>query len=306
MKRLRLLLWIALLSLFLTACDTDGLYRFTLVTDGEHTFDQNLTGSLIITNGTAVLPAGTTLDGSVHILSGKLTVGGHITGDVFFLNGDLILGPTARIEGNLNLGGGSYRPAPAAVIAGKINTGAGIPLPDLPEQQAPSIWIMFLRTVVGASLLGMVSAVLSRYAPGAVEHIGEAGTHHGLVSVAIGLLVGIVGISMLVTMAYTILLIPVTLLGLFSLVVAVLYGWIGLGVWVGKLGVRVLKRPVNSSWAAFWGTVFLVLLLQLLSAIPLIGGLVGIVLASTGLGAVSLTRFGVRRFTPSTLETLST
>ena len=306
MKRFRLLLWIALLSLFLAACDTGGLYRFTLVTDGKHIFDQGVTGSLILTNGAAVLPAGTTLGGSAHILSGKLTVEGHITGDVFFLNGDLVLGPTARIDGDLNLGDGSYRPAPDAVIAGKVNTGTGIPLPDLPAQQAPSMWIVLLRTLVGGSLLGLVAAVLARYAPGAVRRVGEAGARHSLVSAAMGLLVGIVGISLLVTLAYTILLIPVTLLGLFLLVVAVLYGWIALGVRVGRLGSRLLKRPVAPSLAAFSGTAFTVLVLTLLSSLPWIGGLLGLASASIGLGAVSLTRFGLQRFTPSTPETLST
>jgi hypothetical protein len=47
------------------------------------------------TNGSATFRAGTTLEGNVHILSGKMTVDGHITGDVFFMNGDLAIGSTA-------------------------------------------------------------------------------------------------------------------------------------------------------------------------------------------------------------------
>jgi len=38
--------------------------------------------------------------------------------------------------------------------------------------------------------------------------------------------------------------------------------------------------------------------LELLSSIPQIGGLIGIVFAMVGLGAVFLTRFGLRRFVP--------
>lgn len=306
MNRLRLPLLIACLSLILTACDSNGLYHFTLVADGEHTFDQDLTGILILTDGSATLPAGKRLDGSVHILSGNLNVDGHVTGDIFFLNGTLTLGPTARIDGDLNLGSGSYHPSPASVIAGQVNTGAGVPLPDLPERQAPGGWALLLRTLVSGSLLGLAAIFLTRYAHGAVERVGHAAVHHSLLSAAVGLLVGVVGISLLITMAYTILLIPVTLLGLFLLGVAVLYGWIGLGVSAGRLGARVVKRPVKPSVAAFFGTLVFMLGLELLSVIPMIGGLLGIAVVLVGLGAVSLTRFGMRRFVPAMDENLST
>jgi hypothetical protein len=119
-----------------------------------------------------------------------------------------------------------------------------------------------------------------------------------------GLLVGLVGFSLLVTMAYTILLIPVTLFGLFLLGVTMLYGWIGLGVSVSRPGVRVMKRPLKAAVAAFLGTLIFMVGLQFLSSIPLIGGLLGIAIASVGLGAVSLTRFGLRSFVPAANENL--
>ncbi len=306
MKRFPLTFLVAFLSLFLAACGSDGLYRFTLVTEGEHILTQDLTSSLIVTDGSVTLPAGTMLDGSVHILSGSFNVDGHITGDVFFLNGDLTLGPSARIGGDLNLGSGSYHPSPDSVIVGQINTGAGIPLPDLPEKQAPTVWILLLRTLISGSLLGLVATVLIRYVPGAVGRVGEAATHHSLVSGAVGLLVGVVGISLLVTMAYTILLIPVTLLGFFLLGVAALYGWIGLGISAGRLGIRILKRPVKPSAAAFISMLVFMLMLELVSSIPLIGDLLGLSVVLIGLGAVALTRFGLRRFTPAANQNLST
>ncbi|MEA3439463.1 MAG: polymer-forming cytoskeletal protein [Chloroflexota bacterium] len=305
MKRIQTPLLIVFLSLFMTACGSDGLYRFTLITEGEHVFAHNLAGDLIIIGGSVTLPAGITLDGSAHVFSGSLNVDGQITGDVSFLNGDLTLGPTARIGGDLNLGGGSYHPSPAAVIEGRVNTGAGIPLPDLPERSAPNGWISLLRTLVSGSLMGLAAAVLARCAPGAVGRVSEATVRHSLVSGAVGLLVGVVGISLLVMMAYTILLIPVALLGLFVLGVAVLYGWIGLGFSAGRLGTRVLKRPLKPSTQAFFGTLVFFMGLELLTSIPMIGGLVGISLAGIGLGAVSLTRFGLRRFVPAADENLS-
>ena len=47
------------------------------------------------------------------------------------------------------------------------------------------------------------------------------------------------------------------------------------------------------------------LLLNAITAIPRIGGIFGILITATGLGAVFLTRFGLRRFTPESEVNLS-
>lgn len=302
MKDWRLLFVLALLAFGLTACDTSGLYRVALITDGEHILKQGFDGDLIVIGGAASLPAGARLVGSAHVLGGSLEVNGEINGDVSFLNGELSLGPTARIEGDLNLGSGAYYPAPGAVIAGRVNTGTGIQIPDLPERAAPDIWARLLRAMISGSLLGITAAALMRYMPGAIERVNDAAVRHALVSGAVGLLVNVVGVSLLVTMAYTVLLIPVTLLGLFVLGAAVLYGWVGIGVSVSRLWVRLAKRPMKAPGAAFVGTLLFVLGVEMLSAIPAIGGLIGIAAALVGSGAVFLTRFGLRRFVPQALE----
>jgi hypothetical protein len=90
----------------------------------------------------------------------------------------------------------SYVLSPRAVIDGQVNTGAGFPLPELPEQTSPTGWALLLRTLVSGSLLGLIALVLERYAPRAVGRVGEAAIHHSLVSGAMGLLVGVVGISL--------------------------------------------------------------------------------------------------------------
>ena len=299
MKRTCLLLIFFCLAIFLTACSPNGLYRITLVTDGEHVLEQDLSGDLVVTGGSVTLPAGKKLDGSVHILSGRVTVGGQVTGDVTFLNGDLILEPRSSIGNDLHLGNGSYSGSPETVVAGRINTGSGVALPDLPERTAPHGLARLLRAIISGCLLGFLAAALTRRFPGAVQLVGEAARRHGLVSGAVGLLVGLVGISLLVTIAYTILLIPVTLLGLFGLGAAVLYGWISLGVMAGQFGARMLNWRLSPSLTAFLGTLAFMLVLELLSSIPTLGGIVGMGVAAVGLGAVSLTRFGLHRFVPA-------
>jgi hypothetical protein len=296
---------ILLLGLLLSACNTNGLYRFTLVTDGEHELDRDMQGDLLVLGGKAILPQNIELDGSAHVLSGSLIVAGEISEDISLLNGALALKDSSRIRGNLNLGGGSSQVSPGAVIAGKVNKGSGLPLPDLPEKRALTGWEIVVWSILRGVLLGWIASGLMRIFPEAVNRVGEAAVDHSLVSGAIGLLVGIVGVSGLVTIAYTILLIPITFLGLFVMGLGVVYGWIGLGVSAGRLGVRLLKRPVPPSRSAFFGTLAFVFLMECASSIPMVGGLIGLTLALVGMGAVFLTRFGLQNFNPVTDENLS-
>lgn len=303
-RNFRFLVFI-LLGLFLSACSTNGLYHFTLVMDGEHELNQDMQGDLLVFGGKAILPAHSQLDGSAHILSGSLIVAGEITGDISLLNGALAIEDSSRIRGNLNLGGGSSHVSPAAAIEGIVNMGTGVPLPELPEKRALTIWETVGWSILWGGLLGWVAAVLVSYFPEAVHRVGEAAVHHSWVSLAMGLLVGIVGISGLVTIAYTILLIPITFLGLFVLGLGVIYGWIGLGVLAGRLGGRLLKRPMSASRSAFFGTLAFVLLMEFVSFIPFVGSLLGLAVAMAGMGAVFLTRFGLQNFVPATDGNLS-
>lgn len=304
MKQSRIFL-LALLSLLLTACGTDGLYSLTVVTEGQHELTQNIQGDLLILGGNVTLPENNSINGNVHLFLGKFILNGEINGDVSFMNGDLILGDSALLHGDLNLGGGSFHRSPDSVIEGRINTGAGLPLPSVPERESSQDGLLLLRAILNGLLSGLVAAALIRYFPSGIGRVSEAITHHSLASGAMGVLVGIVGISLLVTMAYTILLIPISILTLFLLAAGVFLGWVGLGNELGRLLVRVVKRPVRPSLAAFFGMLIFMSAFQLLTSIPMFGGALGIAFASIGLGAVSLTRFGLRRFMPATDGSLS-
>lgn len=304
MKRSRIILAL-LFSFLLTACGADGLYSLTVITDGQHELTQNIQGDVLILGGEVTLRENVFVHGNVHLLLGELTVNGEIIGDVSFMNGDLILGDSARLRGDLNLGGGSFHRSPDSVIEGRVNTGAGVSLPSVPERETSSDPSFWFRAILNGLFSGLIAAALVRHFPSAVGRISEAITRHTLASGGMGILVGIVGMSLLVTMAYTILLIPVSILMLFLLAAGVFLGWVGLGSELGRLLVQVSKRPIKPTTAAFIGMSVFMPAFQLLTSIPLLGGALGIALASVGLGAVSLTRFGLRRFVPATDENLS-
>jgi hypothetical protein len=96
----------------------------------------------------------------------------------------------------------------------------------------------------------------------------------------------------------------VALLGVVLIGVAIVYGWIAGGITLGDWVVRYMGLKVSPSVGRFGGTFILMLGVNALSVIPMIGGLIGILVAVVGLGAVFLTRFGLRQFIPATQDPL--
>lgn len=103
-------------------------------------------------------------------------------------------------------------------------------------------------------------------------------------------------LSLLVFMAFTLVLIPVSLLGLIAGIAVTAFGIIG---WGHRLG-RHLPRAATAGGAAV-----VLVSLQLLGAVPIVGDIVvGFVLLS-GLGAVAITYLGFTEFHPAPLPALT-
>jgi len=59
--------------------------------------------------GDRAVPEGTRLDGNLAVLEGNLALDGTLGGDLYMFQGDIRLGPNARIEGDLRIDGGLIR-----------------------------------------------------------------------------------------------------------------------------------------------------------------------------------------------------
>lgn len=99
-------------------------------------------------------------------------------------------------------------------------------------------------------------------------------------------------------MAFTILLIPVSLIGLAFFGLAVVYGWIALASTLGQWLSHKVKGRVNHKLAAAIGTFLFMLVVNPVTQIPTVGGIAGVLVMLPGFGAVFLTRLGLRRFVP--------
>jgi hypothetical protein len=81
--------------------------------NGEHT---------VRFSGQTHIPAARGVDGDVAVLGGPVTIGGHVSGSLMVVNGDLTFEPGAVISGDVTVVGGSIIAADRAAIAGEIRS----------------------------------------------------------------------------------------------------------------------------------------------------------------------------------------
>lgn len=301
MKRKQIILVISLLlAVMLSGCGSNGMYRIIFVTEGEHTISNISSGELIILGGTVTIDENAALDGSAHLVSGMLTLEGTIHEDVSALGGTLQLGDHAAIEGILNHGGGKLEGNAVENVAAKVNTGTGIQIPELTSPQRETAFLQLSRFIINAALLGLLALGVNRYLTRQMALIGETIFQHVWVSVSMGVLVGIVGLSLVVLMAYTILLIPVAMFGFFVFALSIIFGWISFAIFVGQRAAPEFSSTKPKLF--IFSSVFLTILgMNFISLIPIVGPITNILFGVIGMGAVFLTRFGMRRFVPETI-----
>lgn len=299
MKRLLLVLLLLFPLLILSACEPQ-VYSGKIILEGKHTLD-TVDGDLVMLGGQIMLKEGSRVTGSVYLLSGELKVDGAIGGDLTMLTGTLTLGRHAQVHGDLKIGSGTVNRSPTVTIGGKVTSETGMAVPLSPgwwnDQSVGGQFLWFLARTV---LLAALALLLVRCVPQPVVRISTAAVKHPVISGALGLLTFVVSLSLLVFMAFTIILLPVTLLGLVLLGAAIISGWIALGLAVGQHLTRWLKWRMQAAPVAFLGTLLLMVALTGLGFIPIAGAIASLLSAAIGLGAVLLTRFGRRTYMPVT------
>ena len=299
MKRKFILILIILSTLGLAACE--DAYSGTLILDGNHTYHsgETLSGELVIVNGAVSIEPGARLPRSIYMLGGDLTINGVIGRDLSLIGGKAVLGPLARIGGDVNLAGGSIERSPEAQIGGALREASDLSLDAeslFPQRSLENRLIWLLPQTLGMALLAYA---VVRFFPRPVARVGKAAFEHPLVAGALGLLAGLVLPALLVLMAFTVILIPITIIGLITMGLILVYGWVGAGSIVGNWLKRQFRPNLRPTQAAFWGTLAFMLGVQTLSFIPLIGPTLSLVISLIAAGAVLITRFGTQTFVPA-------
>lgn len=296
--------WLAaslLVLLFASGCERQSIYTGKLVLEGNHSLESGVIvdAHLLVLGGEYHIQPGAELSGSAVLVSGALVIDGQISGDVSQYGGTLVVGPRGHIAGRLSIAGGEQRGLFQYAAEGGVSA---LPQPEPPlspgRQQGSglqTLWWPFFQALSVAAL----AALTARFSPRPLQRVSTTIQQHYIVALALGLLAGVVGLVLMVQMIFTVILIPVTGLGLLALALTVAFGWGGFGLIFGRFLFHRLQRRASLPWQAFTGTLLFMLLAAVLGALPVLGDLLVILSAVIGLGAVLLTRFGLVDFKPA-------
>lgn len=281
---------------------------------------ETLDGDLLVFGGNVTLEADSIVQGDLFLLGGNADIDGEVNGDLALLGGNADLGRTAVLNGDVISLGGNLARAEGAQISGDVVSADEFSIPfqfDFPSfgfgrsrvigpfegggfRFSPVwdvLWFLF-RSL----LLAALAILVVMFWPNPTSRAAKAVVSQPLLSGGLGLLTFIVAPILLVVLAITIILSPVSLLAAILLVVAGVFGWIAIGLEVGDRMSEAFGWELHPAASAGIGTLAMSLVVGGIGLIPCIGWLAGVVVAAIGLGAVLLTRFGSREYVSAAPE----
>ncbi|WP_254840815.1 polymer-forming cytoskeletal protein [Natronomonas marina] len=277
------LLIIVLLLVSVGGGDVD---RMSVTFQGDHSLGE-LEDVHVVAGGTASVPAEATTAGDLYVIGGTARIEGELDGDVTILAGNLTIADGATVTGTVQRIAGNASVAEGATV-GDVSAFEPVPEPS-PARRLGGSLVQFL-------VVGGAGWWIAGRRPELLETVGAAVTDYALVSGVVGALAAATSLVLFVYMAFTIVLIPLSVLGLLAEALVVLYGQVVFGY---LLGTRLpVDRPEVATVAGIG--VFLVAV-EILGAIPYVGAAVQLGLIAVGFGATVNTYFGLRRFEPVTI-----
>lgn len=279
-----------------------------IVFGGSVRLEENsvLTGDAVVLGGS--LESNGTVEGSLVSIGGNQSINGTVEGSVLIFGGSVSIDELAVVQGDITTIGGSVSQAPGAQIMGEVVQGFQIP-PGLPGLIAvpsvPNVGMNFSPILSGMwfifrlFLWAFLAALVALFIPNPTTRVAKAIVTQPILSGGVGILTAVVAPLFLLIIAITIILIPVSLLGLLVLVIAWVFGRIALGMEIGRRIGEMLNREWPTGLAAGVGTFALVLVVDGVGElIPCVGWLLPFFVGAVGLGAVILTRFGTQSYPP--------
>jgi len=289
-----------------------GLQDDKIITGGTYTLEsgETLDGNLIVFGGVVNTAKDSTVKGDTVLMGGTLTIDGVVEGNVVVIGGSVTLGGNAVIEEDITVIAGTLNQDSGAVVEGQVIKGFQIPyswialrridIPSVPNIDFPfspvwgGLWFFF-RTFLWAA----VAALVAIFLPNPTDRVSRAIMSQPILSGGVGLLTALVAPIVLLILAITIILIPISLLGALILVVAWSFGRVSLGMEVGQRIGNAFHKDWPVAVDAGLGTFALVLVIDGIgSLVPCVGWIIPTLVGILGLGGVILTLFGTRSYPP--------
>jgi hypothetical protein len=246
---------------------------------------------------------GGTVRGDIADFGGNISLAGTVGGNILALGGNVSLSESAVVNGNISMMGGSVQRAAGSTVTGGVTNNTGNfapPIPPVPPvAPSPGRFSPFANgfNILGGFITALAFAALGAlvviFAPDATKRVGNTVESKPFYSAGVGCLTFLLVPTLSILLIFTLIGIPVSAILVLVLTLAGLFGWIAIGYLAGEKILQALKaRDILPVVAVVVG----ILILGLLTAIPFLGALVWVVVATLGLGAVVLTRFGTRAY----------
>jgi hypothetical protein len=286
---------------------------------------------VVVFGGNLEMADGSRIKGNVVVFGGNGEINGEVNGDAAFIGGNVKLGSTARVDGDVSSVGGQVDADQAAYVGGQIVQTTQFSFGRTPFPPFRSMWLQpdlswhvgfgvfewFFRIALGlvvwlavALVVAAIGLLVVLFLPEQTGAVGKTITGAAPASFGMGLLTLIVGVTVMAVLAITCCLAPVSVLLGAALSLAMLYGWIVVGYLLGQRLLRALQKDgseptaVASAVVGIFAITWLPSALMVLGSIPclglffwLMGAGLWLLIASTGLGAVILSRFGSQVYT---------
>jgi len=259
--------------------------RMEVVFDGDREI-ADVEEALVVGGGTVTVPANETVSGVVYVAGGDLRVAGTVEGDVVQLAGNVSVADGAVVAGELRTIAGDAAVAEGAAVGSRST------VEFVQQERSLATQLGFLAAQ--ALGLALVGGLLARRRPALLANVADSVVHHSVVSGVVGAFTGATALALFVFMAFTLILIPVSLFGLAVGLLTVAYAYVVYGYLVGR--ALPIERPDRAAAA---GVALFVVAADLLGRVPLLGVVVQGLLVVTGLGAVLITYYGFREFEPA-------
>lgn len=250
--------------------------------------------------GNVVMEEATRVRNDAVVFGGSFDIAGTVDRDVVVFGGSVTLQPTAVVNGNVLAFGGFVDRKEGAIVRGQVNRGTGTvpPIPPVPNVRGgwnflgDAVWgfVQSFFTAVGLAALG---ALILVFMPKQLDQVREVAEKSALPSMGVGCLTLLVVPPLMILFIVTCLGIPVSAVLGVLLVAAAAFGWIALAILLGERILNALKVKNIVPMLAMVAGLFV---LWLVSAVPVLGWLIGLFLGGLAIGAVVLTRFGTRPY----------
>lgn len=322
MKFLSVILALTLVLMPTQSVAAKGFGDGPIIFGGSYTLEsgESLDDSVVVFGGVVMIEIDAIVNGDVVLVGGSLTVNGQVNGDVVLIGGAALLGEESLINGNLSVIGATLNREEGSQVNGEIiHSAPGIfsddtlipDIPGIPEipfigqnpfvVQTNPLWAV--GGVLGRSVaMGLLAMLVVLLLAEPTRRVGEATASQPATAGGLGFLTIVLAPFVIVVLMITILLIPVGMIAILALMVALLYGWIALGLEVGERFTKMIDQEWPLPLSAAFGTWLLTVISASIGLIPCVGWLVPFVIGTLALGGVIISRFGSQSVLPPAAE----